>query len=173
MAMRRHLPRESFPGQEYQRGLLFHYFGSKEKLYETMTEFAFEYVLDLVEDNDALNESDIFLRFQCFSSLKHKAMEESPHIYGFLRRVMEESPSDSLMARFSQRIVSLKEKAYTENIDYSLFKPEVDIMKAVEMIHWTLYGATQKLIHDRNMTFEELLAEIQKYMDMLRELFYA
>ena len=154
------------------KGLLFHYFGNKEKLYDTLCEFAFEYVISILESGMYMDETDIFLRIQQVTSLKLKAMEEYPHIYDFLRKVLDGSSEDEIKSHFSERTASLIERAYTENIDYSLFKPEVDLSKALEIIHWTIDGVTQKMLLNGDVTLQEIIEENQKYMDMLRKLFY-
>lgn len=152
------------------KGLLFHYFGSKEKLYETLRDFAVDHVLGLLDFQVDTVSSDIFIRIQQFTSLKLKAMDEYPHIYDFLRRVMQDS--SDMKCLFPAKAISLVEKAYAENIDYSLFKPGVDIEKALDVIHWTVDGITESMLGKVDVTIEEIIEEIRKYMDMLRALFY-
>ena len=94
------------------KGLLFHYFGSKRKLYETLCSFAMEYVVEVLEAGIDWNQRDPFLRVQQVAELKLSAMENYPHIYDFLKSAMENLTKEEIMGQFTRRGLDLAERAY-------------------------------------------------------------
>ena len=154
------------------KGLLFHYFGNKQALYESLQKFAVSHVMDLLEEGIDWSQSDLFLRVQQITVLKLKAMEKFPHIYEFLKTAMEDVPVEQIKDQYSGRMGALIERAYRENIDYSLFRPDVDITKAVEMIQWTVEGAAVKLMKGKNGDMVQIMEEFRTYMELLRKLLY-
>lgn len=154
------------------KGLLFHYFGSKQKLYDTLCRFSVEYVMDLLESGIDWEERDLFRRVQQITELKLTAMEKYPHIYDFLKKIMENMSVEEMKSRFSQRMLNLIRRAYEENIDYSLFKEGIDIQKAVEIMQWTVEGAAAKLFRQQDLPMQEVITEHEKYMELLRQLMY-
>ena len=154
------------------KGLLFHYFGSKQALYDALKEFAVGYVMDLLEEGIDWSQSDLFLRVQQITVLKLKAMEKYPHIYDFLKTAMEDIPVEEIKDQDSGRMRTLIGRAYRENVDYSLFRSDVDITKAIEMIQWTVEGAALKLMKGKNQDMVQIMEEFQTYMELLRKLLY-
>lgn len=154
------------------KGLLFHYFGSKQALYELLKEFAVSYVMDILEDGIDWSQSDLFLRVQQITELKLTAMEQYPHIYDFLKAVMEDVPADTIKNQFSDRMLTLISRAYEENIDFGLFRTDVERSKAIELIRWTVEGAAVKLMKSKDGDMVQITEEFGTYMDLLRKLLY-
>ena len=154
------------------KGLLFHYFGSKQALYETLQEFAVGYVMEILEKGIDWTQSDLFLRVQQITRLKLTAMEKYPHIYDFLKGTMENLPAEKIKDQFSDRMLTLIRRAYQENIDFSLFRPDVEISKAIEMIQWTVEGAAIKLMKSKNGDMIQITEAFGTYMELLRTLLY-
>ena len=154
------------------KGLLFHYFGSKQALYETLKAFAVAYVIDILEEGIDWTQSDLFLRVQQITQLKLKAMEKYPHIYDFLKAAMEDVPAEKIKEQFSDKILTLIRRAYQENIDFSLFRPDVEITKAIEIVQWTVEGAAIKLMKGKCGGMVQLTEEFGTYMELLRKLLY-
>ena len=154
------------------KGLLFHYFGSKQALYEALKEFAVSYVMDLLEEGIDWSQSDIFLRVQQITRLKLKAMEKYPHIYDFLKTATEDVPMEEIRNHYSDRMRRLIARAYRENIDYSLFRSDVDIGKSIEILQWTVEGAAARLVRETEGDMIQVTEEFREYMELLRKLLY-
>ena len=154
------------------KGLLFHYFGSKQSLYETLKVFSVEYVMEILEEGIDWSQSDLLLRVQQIIQLKLTAMEKYPHIYDFLKTTMEDIPAEKIKDQFSDRMLTLIQRAYQENIDFSLFRPDVEIPKAIEMIQWTVEGAATTLMKRKNGDMLEITEEFGTYLELLRKLLY-
>ena len=154
------------------KGLLFHYFGSKRALYNALLEYAVSYVMDLLEAGIDWEQSDLLLRVQQIARLKLTAIEKYPHIYDFLRTELEDRPVEEIKNQFSERMLCLIRRAYTENIRYDLFRPDVEISRAVEILQWTVEGAAVKLMKSSETDMAQIMDEFGRYMELLRQMLY-
>lgn len=65
-----------------------------------------------------------------------------------------------------------------ENIDYSKFREDIDIEKAVEILNWTMLGYAEKGLKLRDkfenkQSFVDFYSqEWRKYSDLLKDCFY-
>lgn len=71
----------------------------------------------------------------------------------------------------------LYEKVYQHNIDYSLFKDDVDVMRAINILMWTLEKYSEHLLNelnssDKKINMKDIEKELFIYMDMLKTSFY-
>src|SRR5699024_1505579 len=75
-------------------------------------------------------------------------------------------------------IYSESQKKLYENIDYSLFREDVDVEKAIEILSWTMNGYADKAI-EQLMSCDDLsdfskkyLEEWERYSEILKQSFY-
>ncbi|MGI5977539.1 MAG: TetR/AcrR family transcriptional regulator [Candidatus Limivicinus sp.] len=156
------------------KGLLFHYFGNKQKLYDYLIEFSYDYVTKLLENGIDWGERDFFKRAEKITSLKLSAMQEYPRIYDFLKKAMEKLSMEYIRCQFPSGLTEITERVYTENIDDSLFRSDLDLDRAKEIIRWTVEGAAEKLWKNSpdDIVLENAIEEHREYMNMLRTLMY-
>ena len=157
------------------KGLLFHYFGTKKKLYNYLIEFSCEYVIELFENGISWEICDFFKRVDEIMLLKLSAVKDYPYIYNFLNRTIENRSIEDIKFNFSDRLAILKKRIYSENIDNTLFCTNLDTEKAKDVIRWTIEGATEKLWKDipENLNLKNtIMKEHKKYMDILRSIMY-
>lgn len=159
------------------KGLLFHYFRSKKKLYKYLESFAFKLIADGVVNELDWSQSDIFLRLKEISMIKLKIVEKHPHLYDFSLRAFEDKTVEEVLNTNPDFPMELYSQIYTTNIDYSLFKDSVDIKKSLNIIRWTIekYGDEfRNNINNENTTFDykAIEKEMYEYIDMLKVCFY-
>ena len=154
------------------KGLLFHYFGSKQSLYDALKQFAMEYIITLLEAGIDWQQSDLLLRVQQIAQLKLTAMEQYPHIYDFLKADLQDFPAAERQNQLPDRALCLVRRAYTENIDYTLFRPDIEVQKAVEILQWTVEGAASRLVKEKDMDIQQITAAFGEYIPLLRKLLY-
>lgn len=159
------------------KGLLFHYFGSKDKLYKYLEYFSIKIITEKIVDELNWEEKDIFLRLKEISMLKFKIFQKYPYMAEFSLKVFQDKSVEEIMHINPNFPLELYSQVYTYNIDYSLFKEEIDIKRAINIIQWTLekYGDEfRKSIKDGKMKFDykEIEKEFYVYIDMLKECFY-
>lgn len=159
------------------KGLLFHYFGSKANLYKYLEHFSIKVITEKIVDELDWEERDIFLRLKEISMLKFKIFQKYPYMAEFSLKVFKDKTVEEIMHINPDFPLELYSQVYTYNIDYSLFKEDVDIKRAINIIQWTLekYGDEfRRSIKGGNMKFnyKEIEKEYYEYIDILKECFY-
>jgi TetR/AcrR family transcriptional regulator len=165
---------------EISKGLLFHYFGNKKQLflflYEHMTKIFLERILEKVN----WDEKDIFFRYRQIASLKLELFKIYPEMFNFIKSIYTEASSDvkSDLNRMGKELFASSFLKLFSDIDTSNFKQGIDINKAINVINWTLegfaYQQQEKAIrlNLEQINNEEALAEMDVYVEMLKNSFY-
>lgn len=160
------------------KGLLFHYFGTKKGLFD----FILDYVIEVsVSFLDEINmDEDILTRLRENTLIKIKLAEKSPDLFNFIITASERDEED-IQRVAKEKIEEFKELAYSimfKGIDYSKFKEGIDIQLAMNMITWVIEGFSNKamLVYKEKMVEdilnEELFAELDSYLNILRKSLY-
>jgi AcrR family transcriptional regulator len=161
------------------KGLLFHYFGNKESLYE----FIFMYSLDVVtkEYYELINfeQRDILERMWQAILLKVDLSYKYPMMFDFLTTAYKENHNDISTRVYKWHVTDLSEKFFSD-INESLFKEDVDPKMAINVIRWTQIGYSNSQLETINSSdlqvfqkeYERFLNEIQEYFKLLKKMFY-
>jgi len=161
------------------KGLLFHYFGNKENLYE----FIFVYAIDVVikEYYTLINfeQRDILDRMWQSILLKIDLSYKYPTMFDFLTTAYKENHNGISSAVYAKTLAEAAPKLFA-NIDVTLFKDGIDSEMAINVIRWTqigysasqLDGANSNSLEDYQRQYERFLEEIQAYFTMFRKIFY-
>jgi AcrR family transcriptional regulator len=152
------------------KGLLYHYFGTKDGLYE----FLLFYALDLItkEYTHLLNleQRDILDLLRQSLLLKMDLSYKYPALFDFLAAAYSGGTLEGMQAGLTDKVFA--------GADLSLFKDGIDAQKAVKIIHWSLLGYSNsqfnkdKSIGDYQAQYETYLAEIDEYFAIFRKVFY-
>ncbi|MCP3027749.1 hypothetical protein [Halobacillus sp. A5] len=103
-----------------------------------------------------------------------------PHVFDFLTTsIQEESPEvKDIIKDKVDAIYDRGRKLIYQDIDYSKFRDEIDVDKAIEILNWTMFGFGDKAIQQIN-TFENMiefgeqyLKDWQSYAEILKLSFY-
>ena len=165
------------------KGLLFHYFGTKEKLYNFLIDNAMVTVqtdfLDLIN----VHQKDILDSIWQLSLLKQDLSRRFPAIFEFLANVYvneKDSPVKEHLERFHQIRDKMMYEVFS-NCDKSLFKDDIPPDKAIKIIMLTLDGFTQQKVTQLaqqgigevfRQNYDTYLEELKEYLDILRLAFY-
>lgn len=129
------------------KGSLFNYFNSKKDLYIFLIEYCIQIIQSLYEQID-LNETDIFKRIENIGLQKLQIQKKFPLAFDFLASCSQEE-SPEVKAIINDKVNSIfhegTELMY-KNIDYSKFREDIAIDKAIEILNWTMFGFGQKAI---------------------------
>jgi len=161
------------------KGSLFNYFHSKKNLYIYLLDYSAGIVAGLFRKID-LDERDVFKRMGDIGLQKLKMQRKFPNVFDFLAAAkLEESPKPK--AAVDKKVNSIYDsglrKLY-DNIDYSLFRDDLDTAKALEILNWALFGFGEKYIKQQDIfqdtgTFgETILREWETYAGILKKAFY-
>ena len=160
------------------KGALFHYFGSKEKLYLFLLDWSANAMEETVYGRIDWAEPDFFERLLQGSKLKLEALLSYPELWDFWETFMSERP------KFASEWVD--DKAFEagprntdlllKGVDTSRFKTGVDLEKMVNVVVWTFSGWTDAILaesrkrHER-VDLRRVFAEADDYVEFLRTMF--
>lgn len=158
------------------KGLLFHYFKSKKELYDYIVEFIFVKMIKDVAENIDYEKSDIIERIANISEYKMMLFKEYPGMYIFYTRIFAAKPIKELKAMINEIIPGSYDDFYSVNIDYSLFKDDIDLVKAMKITQWSLEKKSEEYLklmqEDKQIDTSEVAEELNEYLQMFRKMFY-
>lgn len=159
------------------KGLLFHYFGTKEKLYKYLEYFSIKILTEKIVDELDWKQKDIFLRLKEISMIKFKVFQKYPYLADFSLLVFQDKTAEEIMHINPEFPLELYSQIYSYNIDYTLFKENLDIEKAINIIRWTLEKYSDEFRRNIKVgiikfDYKTIEKEIYIYIDMLKQCFY-
>ncbi|GAA0180205.1 TetR/AcrR family transcriptional regulator [Clostridium sediminicola] len=159
------------------KGLLYHYFKSKKSLYEHLEIFAIQTMASAILEELDWDEPDIFARIKQVITIKFKVILRYPSLVDFSKVIYDGKSMDEIKKTFETYIPNVYNKIYYQNIDFMLFKENVDVQKAIKMTQWTLEKLGEEWITKSeslnvNIDYEAFTQEIDEYLKMLKEAFY-
>lgn len=162
------------------KGALFHYFNNKKDLFLFLYDYTMDVLMNEMLPKFDFNEKDVFNRILQGSRLKLEILKMYPEMYNFiLTAYMEESREvKSELEKRNKGFVATGYNLLSEGIDYTRFKDGVDGKRAADIIFWTMEGYTNKELAKvrtfalYELNIDELLKEVEIYLDMLKKSFY-
>ncbi|MCL2628678.1 MAG: TetR/AcrR family transcriptional regulator [Oscillospiraceae bacterium] len=162
------------------KGLLFHYFGTKDGLYSFILKSACEVIYNEYLALIDLKQSDIIEKVWQMTLLKMDLSYKHPALFEFLAKAyvdLQENPNEEFTA-FFEKTRSIAIDKVLADIDTSLFKDGVDPQKAANIILWTLssYSTSQintsMRMEDYQKEYDRYLEEMKDYIEILKKAFY-
>lgn len=159
------------------KGLLYHYFTSKKRLYECLKIFSVETMINAVIDQLDWQESDLFARIKQIVLIKLQIFIKYPHLIPFSKLLYQKKSIDEIKKLIENYTPDLYSQVYQRNIDFTLFKDNIDIQKAIKMTQWTMEKLGEEWMADSlslndAVDYEGMTGEIDEYLKMLKEAFY-
>lgn len=110
-----------------------------------MISYSTQILENMYEEID-LSETDLFNRIENIGLQKLYVQQNHPEIFDFLKSTIEEESLEikSIIEQHVSRIYEDGRQKIYANIDYSKFRDDIDIDKAIEILNWTMYGFGQK-----------------------------
>ncbi|OXS57819.1 TetR family transcriptional regulator [Bacillus sp. V-88] len=162
------------------KGILFHYFNSKKELYVSLYEYLSDLFTEKIYEKLDWNEHDIFVTIRSVTLIKFELFSVYPDLINFLTSAFsEEAPEvKDEIEKYKTRMVESSFATLFSNIDTSKFKEGIDVNKSIQVIYWTFEGmanqqqqkAKSRSVAEINQ--EEVLAEIDAYIELLKISFY-
>jgi len=167
------------------KGLLFHYFGTKEQLYNFLIDNAIEIMQHEYVDLINTLQPDIFESIWQLSLLKRDVMQKYPAIFDFVTAALVDTSAknentSSNLAKFNEEQAKMLEAVYAR-ADTSLFRDDICHKTAMEIISWTLHGYGQsklditqgsKLGQIARENYDIFLTEFEKILTTLKKCLY-
>ena len=161
------------------KGLLFHYFGSKEKLYDFLVAYSLDVIMSEYYSLINLKETDLLERIWQMLLLKMELSYKYPAIFDFIGAAyaQEGARHGAFKDRYEKEGVD-PAGMLLNGIDTSLFKDGFDAEKVGNIIRWAVTGYSNsqidanKTIEDYRKEFGGYLEDIKGYFKIFREAFY-
>ena len=157
------------------KGLLFHYFGSKKKLFLYVLDHTIRHLMEKMNKYSATLSGDLFETLGQYALLKMQIGIEEPQMYHILYDVYVNLPAEikaDLMERYGQ-ILSDQRKSFIMTMDAAKLREDVTAETAANLIIDFLDGYYQRSIDDyKTMTPDELLASLDDMKDDIMRYLY-
>jgi len=162
------------------KGLLFHYFGTKDGLYSFILKNACEMIYNEYLVLIDLQQKDLIEKMWQMTLLKMDLSYKHPALFEFLAKSyveLQENPNEEFTEYFNKTRSVAVEKALAD-VDGSLFKEGIDAKKAANIVLWTLNGySTSQIGADMSMEdyqkeYARYIEELKEYIDILRKTLY-
>ncbi len=166
------------------KGLLFHYFGSKQEMYETLIRFVFGYMYTAITEKIDWDESDLFDRLEQVTAVKMRISRTYPHMFDFMKNIVLNKRIGSLEGafelykEFGLDFEQVYKDMYTRNIDYSRFRDPATITESIDIVRWSLEKYGEELLlsfredTDIETDFNRLEASLKHYVGVMKQAFY-
>ncbi|EDL66360.1 TetR/AcrR family transcriptional regulator [Bacillus sp. SG-1] len=162
------------------KGLLFHYFKSKKDLYLFLFDHFVDILIEKMKQEVNWKVRDIFVRNREMAVVKMELFHEYPQVFDFFNGIFFEEDKD-ISKELEYRKNEFLSKNYRDmmkDIDTSQFREGVDIEKAVDIIAWSLEGFSNRIqakvkgMNLQEINIEETLAQMDEYLNVLKNSFY-
>ena len=163
---------------QISKGLLFHYFGNKKNLYLYLLDLSMECFIEKFYSYIEKPNSDIFERVMQRGIIKMKLAIEEPLMYKLVLEAFIDIPQE-----LEEEITKRYEKLYSEHmpiafedVDYSLFRDDIDTKKAMEFMVLcfdALYDKYTKQFKGKALNISDdeidnMVKEYYEFMDMMK-----
>lgn len=164
------------------KGLIYHYFGSKEGLYVWLMDYALDLCQQEYSDMLAIKSRDILEAIWQSVQNREDMAFTHPHVYDFLNAVewhADDNPRPELRGLYKKRQQQMTHLLYSQS-DTTLFRTDIDPRKAIDIIVCTLENLHSiytpfdaKNIQDITDTdYQHFLIAVKQYLDVFRKGFY-
>lgn len=162
------------------KGLLFHYFGNKKKLFLFLFDHCYGLFVEQFYRKIDLAETDFFKRMRQSVIIKMELLSAYPDLFKFIERsYMEDSPEvkAEIEKKIKELIVVNIGKVY-EGIDYSKFRADIDLQKVLKIITWTFEKMGEEELNKAKLSpayqidYKKVFAESEEYFEILIKAFY-
>jgi len=158
------------------KGSLFNYFQNKKSLYNYLKVFSIKEIADAILADVNWEEPDLLERIREITLIKLKIFREYPYLTRFTQRINSDKSIEELKAIFEEYVPNIYEKVYYENVDFSLFREDIEIKEVLNILNWTFEKIGEnyfnKIKVDDVIDIEDISNEVSKYIEVLRKGFY-
>ncbi|WP_438433826.1 TetR/AcrR family transcriptional regulator [Gorillibacterium sp. sgz500922] len=162
------------------KGLLFHYFANKKQLFLYLFDYGAALVMEEFARAPAWSEPDLFQRMRLAMQTKLVVWKRHPELFRFMETAYLEMAGEVKpeMEERIKRLYADREPLLFKGLDLSPFRPELDTGKTLQVIVWSVEKLGDYLLENYKPTeageprYEEMAAEAETYLDLLRQAFY-
>lgn len=166
------------------KGLLFHYFGTKENLYNFLIEYAIEVMTSKYLGRIDIGQGDVLQSIWQMAVLKGEISVALPAVFDFVTSVYLESGGAAGNEGFAKmmRVRAEVMAKVQQAADLSLFKADIaPPHRAIQIINWAIDGYAKSLTaatppseagETARENYNKYLKELEEMLDIFRRCFY-
>ncbi|WP_082233154.1 TetR/AcrR family transcriptional regulator [Halobacillus massiliensis] len=163
------------------KGMLFYYFKNKKALYYYLMKYSLNVITEEYFQRIDITESDFIERFKQASQVKMETYLENPELFRFTGTFLVQQ-EENLSEDLKKRLNDVQKQGFSiiyDNIDYSLFRKDIDVEKAFNLIRWSIDGYQNEIkerLKGQNLAeinFDPLWEEFYEYLEVLKKTFYS
>lgn len=162
------------------KGMLFHYFTNKQELYHFLASYTLDFIEEQYVSKVDVEETDFIERMKQHAQLKWNFFQVHPDLNAFLATIYlneQERLTKEMTDRIDKMKAGIIDKLFS-NLDYSLFRTEIDSQEAIQLIQWTFDGyqthTIQKLKGESltSINWDSYWENFDKHLTALKQAFY-
>lgn len=155
------------------KGLLYHYFTSKQVLYNYIKDFTMTEMTEIILAETNWDNSDLLIRIQEIVLIKLRVFRRYPFYSKFMIKLIENQTIDEIKKSVEDYTPNIYETVYTKNIKLDQLKDDIPMDKALKIIQWTTEKYAEELLNKMmisksELNYNEVSIEMQDMMDVLR-----
>ncbi|MFX3623239.1 MAG: TetR/AcrR family transcriptional regulator [Ectobacillus sp.] len=162
------------------KGLLFHYFKNKKQLYLFLHDHCIELLTNEFFRKIDLSETDFFMRVRQSMLIKMELLYQYPDLFTFMESVYMEDAAEvkADLDKRRKELTLVNMNKIFEGIDFSRFRDDIDVQKALKIIIWTFEQFGEEALHKAKLSsshevdYEKVFAEANEYFHILIKCFY-
>jgi TetR/AcrR family transcriptional regulator len=156
------------------KGMIFHYFGSKKKLYLYLLETSFDTMYKAFLNSPYKEVTDFFDRIMLGTKIKLSVMKKHPSLFLFLGRTYSETDPEvvtEIKQFYSQGELFRNDFALT-SLDTHKFKDSVDPNLVLQILVKFSEGYVGNTTLDENFDLDKMIDEFVACMNLMKNNFY-
>lgn len=160
--------------------MLFYYFKNKQGLFNYLVTYAIHTIDNEYLRHINMDEKDFIERYRQIAQIKMAYHYENPNVSNFISNIYLDDELD-LPVDLDKRLAKMMEEGLSKmykNIDYTLFRNDIDVEKAFQLIRWSMEGYQNDLLKELKgqkialIDLDPYWDEFYEYLSILKTTFY-
>ncbi len=159
---------------QISKGSLFHYFKTKENLFNWLIQYGIEEVEAALYDNEDLHQDDFIEVLVQSALIKLKLFNEHPSLKDFFVKLYQDNPvgQDRWAGKLTE-VMSRFQSAALDQVDPQKFRNDMAIDEALKISYWIIDGMGKDYINvGQSFAPENLMKLTFDMMATLKKLLY-
>ncbi len=154
------------------KGLLFHYFGSKEGIYSFIYDYSIRFVGLELYSSVSIKEDDYFELLMQIERAHHHVMKKYPSMIAFLKTT-EKEPKKELREMTDEKSGMLREsyEIIYNRANMKRLEGLQDIDRMIKIIQYTLAGLEREYEETLDCTIDDLYEEKISYLRLIKNIY--
>lgn len=159
---------------QISKGSLFHYFGTKEKLYDWLIKYSAGIIEAALYESEQIRNEDFIEVLVQSALVKMKVFRGYPSLKDFFIRLYQDNPhgKDRLTENLTEILVRFQSNSLNQ-VNPEKFRNDLTTEEALRISYWILEGMSREFIAKELLPDEEQMMKFTREMlEILKKLLY-